>query len=355
LALLLMLLIMVLLPLLGAGIAGLPFSLIFEFPPRTLYVRHAPFSPAVFSLYAAFVILSCGPFVWRWMAAPRVPSLSGRQLAFPAWGWAGLAICAAGWLTAWKIWQSQGSLAEYAFFALWCGYIILMNALCVSRNGSSPLVRAPRSYLLLFPVSAAFWWFFEYLNRFVQNWSYQNVAHYSAQHYFWLATLSFSTVLPAVFVTREFLTGFDGLGKAFEKFQVPPLFGREEAACLIVLGICAVLLLLPAYPDVFFPALWVCPPLLLHGVQMIRQERSYLSPFFSGNPRPAVEWALTGLFCGFFWEMWNSLSAAKWIYHVPYVDSFRLFEMPLLGYAGYLPFGVFCGGILGLYSERFRG
>jgi hypothetical protein len=40
--------------------------------------------------------------------------------------------------------------------------------------------------------------------------------------------------------------------------------------------------------------------------------------------------------------MWNSQSAAKWIYTVPYVDRWHLFEMPLLGYAGYLAFGLEC-------------
>ena len=49
--------------------------------------------------------------------------------------------------------------------------------------------------------------------------------------------------------------------------------------------------------------------------------------------------ALAGLFCGFFWELWNAHSLARWEYTIPWVDRFHLFEMPLLGYAGYLPFG----------------
>ena len=51
---------------------------------------------------------------------------------------------------------------------------------------------------------------------------------------------------------------------------------------------------------------------------------------------------LAGLVCGFFWELWNICSLAKWIYSVPFVDRFHVFEMPLLGYAGYLPFGIEC-------------
>ena len=33
--------------------------------------------------------------------------------------------------------------------------------------------------LMLFPVSAAFWWFFEYLNRYVWNWFWACPKHFS--------------------------------------------------------------------------------------------------------------------------------------------------------------------------------
>ena len=52
--------------------------------------------------------------------------------------------------------------------------------------------------------------------------------------------------------------------------------------------------------------------------------------------------AMAALVCGFFWEMWNVKSLAHWEYSVPFVQRFHLFEMPILGYAGYLPFGLEC-------------
>ena len=33
-------------------------------------------------------------------------------------------------------------------------------------------------------------------------------------------------------------------------------------------------------------------------------------------------------------------SYPKWIYHVPWASEPKLFEMPLLGYLGYLPFAL---------------
>jgi len=40
--------------------------------------------------------------------------------------------------------------------------------------------------------------------------------------------------------------------------------------------------------------------------------------------------------------MWNWKSLAHWEYSVPFVYRFPIFEMPILGYAGYLPFGLVC-------------
>jgi hypothetical protein len=39
---------------------------------------------------------------------------------------------------------------------------------------------------------------------------------------------------------------------------------------------------------------------------------------------------------------------AHWEYAIPFVERFYLFEMPLLGYAGYLPFGLACLAIAAL-------
>ena len=40
---------------------------------------------------------------------------------------------------------------------------------------------------------------------------------------------------------------------------------------------------------------------------------------------------------------------------MPYVHRFQIFEMPLLGYAGYLPFGVECEVIAELFLRRATG
>ena len=57
-------------------------------------------------------------------------------------------------------------------------------------------------------------------------------------------------------------------------------------------------------------------------------------------------------FCGGCWEMWNYYSLARWEYSISFVHKFQIFEMPLLGYAGYLPFGLECT-VIGDLMERW--
>ena len=54
---------------------------------------------------------------------------------------------------------------------------------------------------------------------------------------------------------------------------------------------------------------------------------------------------IAALICGLFWETWNFYSLPKWLYSVPLVHRFLIFEMPLLGFSGYLPFGLLCVSI----------
>ena len=74
------------------------------------------------------------------------------------------------------------------------------------------------------------------------------------------------------------------------------------------------------------------PPARKEGVSSRTNAR------WSLRRRLAVAVGLAGLLCGTLWEFWNFWATPKWVYHIPYVDFLRVFEMPLLGYAGYIPF-----------------
>ena len=158
------------LPLVGVRLRGHPLALYLEFPPLTHYVTHAPFSWLIFVLFAVLIGGVLAFFVVR-VAWSRTPGVAiERPRHFPWWGWGGLSVGAIAWCVAWTRFPWFAPWQTFTFTPLWLAYVVVVNALTAWRTGHCALVDRPRDVLLLFPASALFWWYFEYVNRFVQNW-----------------------------------------------------------------------------------------------------------------------------------------------------------------------------------------
>lgn len=322
------------LPLLGAWWAGQPLAWYLRFPPQPPVQTVEEFSWPVFFGYLALELPLYGLLFWA-VRRCRRKLLSG---AFPSWGWAAVGWLAVGWYLAWAQPAWAGGLVDFSFTLLWLGYIGVVNALCQQRTGACLLTAQPRFLLSLFPVSAGFWWYFEYLNRFVGNWHYLGTEELSAWQYVWRASLPFATVLPAVVSTIAWLATFFGPSR-----DLPPLrldFTWPARAGLI-LG-CLGLIGIGRWPKWCFSGLWLAPLLVLASLQTLAGQTSYFAPLRQGRWEVLALPMLAGLICGFFWELWNFWSSPKWVYTVPFVSRFKIFEMPVLGYAGYLPFGLEC-------------
>jgi len=339
------------LPLLGVWLAGFPVSDYLEFPPATRYVRHEPFSWPLFILLGLVTCSCLAPLIITALKRPR-KVLPQRRPArpFPWWGWLGLTLGIMAWIMAWTRFKWFAPFQPHTFTPLWLSFIIVINALCYRQRGHCMMLDRPAFFLLLFPTSAAFWWFFEYLNRFVQNWYYIG-PRFSAWEYFWYATLPFSTVLPAVLGLRDWLLAAQWLRRRFD--DVKPLriaFPKILATLTLVLsagGLSAI----GIAPNILYPLLWVAPLLIIVSLQTLMDEDHILSGPAAGNWTAAVAAAMAAVICGLFWEMWNFFSLAKWQYSIPFVHRYQIFEMPLLGYAGYLPFGLECAVIGSLLKD----
>lgn len=255
-----------------------------------------------------------------------------RTTAFPWHGWAGALLIAVFWPLNWWL---PGLRTHLLFFPLWLGYALAVDALALYRSGTSLLARSPRDFAMLFAISAPAWWLFEALNWRTHNWEYLGREFFSDLEYAALASLAFSTVMPAVFATAELMRTFGRI----ERFaRGPRVTGRVRPA--LFLAGCAMLGLLLAWPRYFFGLIWlsiffVCEPLCGWA-----GRRSVLTGLARGDWRAIAALCGASLTCGFFWEMWNIFSYPKWVYHVPFVGFWHVFEMPLLGYLGYLPFGL---------------
>src|SRR6476620_2937488 len=82
-------------------------------------------------------------------------------------GWVGVALIAVFWPLNWAL---PGMRTAYLFFPLWLGYILVVDALVLTRAGTSLWMRSRRSFVLLFAASAPVWWLFELINSRTANW-----------------------------------------------------------------------------------------------------------------------------------------------------------------------------------------
>lgn len=235
---------------------------------------------------------------------------------------------------------------------LWLSYIFTMNALTYRRSGTCLLTHGTPYFVALFPVSAGFWWYFEYLNRFVENWYYIGVCEFTSSQYVMHATSAFATVLPAVMSTMELMKSFPWVTRRNSHSHDPVTISRFNAIVILLLS-CLGLMEVSVWPDYLFPLIWIVPILILESLICLSGMEGPFMKIWNRQGDLLGLAMLSAIICGFFWEMWNFYSSPKWVYSIPYVHRFMIFEMPVLGYLGYLPFGVECLVVADLVKRAF--
>ncbi|VFQ45487.1 hypothetical protein [Desulfoluna butyratoxydans] len=344
------------LPLLGAWLDGKPLRPFFTLTATPDLQPPAPFSWGAFVAVAAAILLVMGPFFRHLIRSqepqPRPKRVSTRRL--PWWGRIGLMMLLVSWALAWTRFPWFEPLQDQTFVPLWLSFILVVNGITHKRTGRCMLTHEPVYLIALFAASPVFWWFFEYLNRFAANWSY-HAGHDELLALNGQASLAFATVLPGVASTCDLLATFPRLWAGMGRF-VRIDIGAKPLAPLCLLLISAVALVgIGIRPDLLYPFLWLSPLLLIVSVQQVAGYETVFSPLKSGNWSHLWLMAISALACGFFWEMWNMFSLARWTYAIPYVGRFHVFEMPLLGYGGYLPFGLECAVVCHGVRRLVRG
>ncbi len=276
----------------------------------------------------------------------RLKSLVRR---WPAHGWLGFGLVAIFWALNWSL---SGLRTHWTFFPLWLGYCLTVDSLVVLRKSDSMLTRNRRAFVAMFFVSIPVWWLFELLNLCTQNWFYEGRQFFTDFQYAVLASVNFSTVIPAVFGTAELVSTFNWLAKIRTGFRLVPT--QRKLFCFFVAG-WLMLVLFFLWPIYFFPFLWISIYFILEPLNVWLGNRSLFQYFTVGDYRPMLALWVGCLICSFFWEMWNFYSYPKWVYRVPFVNFLHIFEMPLLGYAGYLAFSLELYAIYNLIMGLFKG
>lgn len=251
-----------------------------------------------------------------------------------AHGWLGLALVAVFWTLNWTLPDIR---THWAFFPLWLGFCLTVDALTLYRTGTSLLRRSWRKYIGLFLISTPSWWLFELVNLRLQNWVYLGTDRFSSLSFALWSSLNFTIVVPAVFGATELVASF----QFFKKLKKGPVIGEGLPVTLgFFIAGWAMLGMLLVWPEIFFPFVWISLFFILAPINIWLGFRSITQWTRSGNWGPIYSLWGGVLLTAFFWEMWNYFSYPKWVYHVPWGGGLKIFEMPLLGYGGYLPFAL---------------
>jgi hypothetical protein len=239
-------------------------------------------------------------------------------------------------------------VATYFFVFVWWSYIFLIDSIILWGRGSSLISRLKGKFPLLILCSACFWIFFELLNLGLNNWYYQGQGgSFSLPILIFFGLLAFGSVLPGILETHELLQ-LIGLGKRLE------FLGWEKSSKLLrwkwwgrpgYLWIIAGIAMIAAsliWPRYFFWMIWLAVIFILDPQVEKQGGESILSQLKKGSVRTFYRLLLTGLVCGILWEAWNYWAGLKWIYNVPFIGKWKIFEMPILGYLGFTVFAVEC-------------
>jgi hypothetical protein len=224
----------------------------------------------------------------------------------------------------------------WIYFFAWWPYILMLEGLLFLRQGEYWLLCRPRNFLRLACWSVTVWLVFEAFNLVLRNWRYAGLLPH-----WWLRwpgyVLAFATVLPAILLTARVLAawgawqGTRGRARNWNLWQ--PLFLVLGTVCLILP------LTMPRYA---FPLVWLAFIFLLDPACDLLGGRSLTRRWLAGERQEIFCLLAAGLICGIWWEMWNYPAAAKWVYTLPVLNFGKVFEMPVLGYLGFLPFALEC-------------
>ena len=237
----------------------------------------------------------------------------------------GLILGVSGW---WLLWTGKTPWNPLAFWALWTGAALLMWE--VTTTGYPSI----RRHLALSAMSVPLWWWFEIVNGRVANWEYVYDQEYVPLLYGFLSSIAFSTVVPAIVAATSLWERAIG-SAAFDTIAIE--MPRPSSQWLLGLGL-GLQSLVFVMPIVFYPLTWIAPFLIVDGLLVAAGGRGLTHDFIRGRWREALLIGAAGITCGVLWEFWNFWSYPKWEYTIPLLGFGKVFEMPILGYGGYVPF-----------------
>ncbi|MFM9945712.1 MAG: hypothetical protein ACKVQB_10820 [Bacteroidia bacterium] len=332
----------------------------FQYPPLSAPEK-APFNMTVAIVFAVinitWIILYLFPSLigFKKYTDPK-PAESKQKLKLPIWFWIGMVMWAGTLVVMWGHFSGPKLLLNWADLPLFWGFTLVLDGLVyVRNNGNSIIAKYPQEIVGIGVASISGWLLFEYLNFFVDdNWFYPFGNLIPDNEFTLYAVLGSAGLFPMAFEWYHLLRTFKFFKFRFSngpKLDLPSWFKTG-----VLIGCLLSLFFIAMYPEILFGFLWVSPLLI---VAIVLGKLGIWTPFVpikNGNWTPLLISATTYLIQGLLCECWNYFSGTHdaagvlietfnpnyWVYSLPYVNVWHVFEMPLLGVQGYLPFGTYC-------------
>jgi hypothetical protein len=222
----------------------------------------------------------------------------------------------------------------YYIFAWWA-FILIIDSINFRSTGNSPLSEGVANFLFMGFISVNAWLIFELVNLRLMNWSYVGLP----QGLFlrWLGYfLAFATVIPAL---KELSVLFQYLmrRRSSNWFKIRPT--RLLLIGSVVFGLLCIGAAL-LWPHLFFPLVWLGFYFLIEPINYQLKAVTLLAQIERNEWGTFWTWTLSGLTAGFLWEFWNFWAGSHWEYSLPYLDFWHVFQMPVFGFLGFLPFAL---------------
>ncbi|MFO7979898.1 MAG: hypothetical protein R6V00_03570 [Candidatus Aminicenantes bacterium] len=217
----------------------------------------------------------------------------------------------------------------------WWSFILIMDGINFRLNHSSFLFRSAALFVHTALFSVSVWLVFELINISLKNWIYLNLPENTIER--WIGYfIAFATVIPALIELSEFFHSILPK-KNLSLFRIK--ISSILLDTFLVIGVVGLILSL-VLPKYFFPLVWLCFIFILDPINYKKNNPSLLKKMENNKWKVFWSWCLAGFTAGFVWEFLNFYSGTKWDYSIPFFDFAHIFQMPLLGYFGFIPFAL---------------